>query len=369
LWQVRTFGDLKNKIRLLFTIHRPYLLLLAVGFILLPLAQMIYWKLYAGRFLYYSYRNPGEGFEFLHPHAFNFLFSFRKGWFVYTPVMLPAVLCLFFIRQPPQPYRLAFIFFTCINIYVLSCWSNWWYATSFGQRAVIQSYPVYIFGLGLLLDRLRTHLTWRALTIVVSALFCMLNLFQIWQVDQGILPLDRMTKDYYVATFGDREQTWGIDSLLLVDRSVQLSDTLPHKTWYKPAQKFSASRQAFSIEPEEQYGPVNFRLPFSEVTSKDHAWIKVSVEVKIPDTTQHPPLLLSFCMMNKREEVYYWNYLVLTEKWHPDQNGWSAFSFFCLTPEPRLTSDKINVQLENPEHGRFMVRNFNLEAFERKVQH
>jgi len=40
----------------------------------------------------YAAGNPGEGLELLQPHILKVLFSFRKGWFIYTPMMIFTVM-------------------------------------------------------------------------------------------------------------------------------------------------------------------------------------------------------------------------------------------------------------------------------------
>jgi hypothetical protein len=87
---------------------------------------MVYWKMYAGTFLYNTYNNPGEGLFLSWPHTMDFLFSFRKGWFIYTPVMILALIGLFLPSANRKGYFNAVLFFVLVNIYILSCWSNWW---------------------------------------------------------------------------------------------------------------------------------------------------------------------------------------------------------------------------------------------------
>ena len=52
--------------------------------------QLGYWKYTSGKFIInpYGASNAGEGLELLNPHLLEVLFSFRKGWFIYTPLML-----------------------------------------------------------------------------------------------------------------------------------------------------------------------------------------------------------------------------------------------------------------------------------------
>jgi hypothetical protein len=62
--------------------------------ILLGSLQLIYWKLTTGRWLYYSYEE-GEKVRLFAPYLIPVLFSFKKGWLVYTPLMIFSILGLY----------------------------------------------------------------------------------------------------------------------------------------------------------------------------------------------------------------------------------------------------------------------------------
>jgi len=50
----------------------------------------------------------GLGFDWLEPHLMDGLFSYRRGWLVYTPVMLFALIGVF---QLPKQWVLPVIIF------------------------------------------------------------------------------------------------------------------------------------------------------------------------------------------------------------------------------------------------------------------
>jgi hypothetical protein len=51
--------------------------------------QLFIYKIQTGSFFIYSY--DGEGFNFINPQIFDFLFSYKKGLFVYTPMCFLAL--------------------------------------------------------------------------------------------------------------------------------------------------------------------------------------------------------------------------------------------------------------------------------------
>ena len=86
LWQLTNFKSLKNKLYLIVKKHKNQLIIAVISGLVVCLPQMWYWYFTTGNLIYYSYQNPGEGFDFFAPHTVDYLFSFRKGWFVYSPV-------------------------------------------------------------------------------------------------------------------------------------------------------------------------------------------------------------------------------------------------------------------------------------------
>ncbi|MGY8927707.1 MAG: hypothetical protein ACKVJC_10515, partial [Flavobacteriales bacterium] len=95
-WKVNSFRSFWDKYVQLISKEWRKLLLFSICIIAVGFIQLIYWKHVTGDWLFYSYDNPGEGFEFLAPYTIDFLFSFRKGWFIYTPIMIFATIGIFY---------------------------------------------------------------------------------------------------------------------------------------------------------------------------------------------------------------------------------------------------------------------------------
>jgi hypothetical protein len=166
---------------------------------LIPLAcQLGIYKASTGEFFVWSYTK--EGFDFLHPQIANVLFSYAKGFFIYTPICFISLFGLFRLFKI-SPYLFSgVVLYITINIYIISSWWCWNYGYSYGPRAFIEHYPIFFFLLGLLLNAKSKVL--KFLT-GVSISFCIfLNLFQTYQVLWGILDQDFKTdKKGYWHTF------------------------------------------------------------------------------------------------------------------------------------------------------------------------
>lgn len=199
-WKMGDFS-FKEKVRFLIRERRTQVLLIVGSAFLTMSVQLCFWKLNAGTWLMDSYsNNAGEGFDLLSPHTLPFLFSFRKGWLLYTPVAIFMLWGLYYWLKKEQNGRLIFFLFF-LFLYVVSSWTTWWYAASFSQRAMIDIYPILAIALGFFLES-GLFVRFRKGFILLLVVLISLNLFQTYQIDRGILHTDRMTKDYYFSIFG-----------------------------------------------------------------------------------------------------------------------------------------------------------------------
>ncbi|MGZ4157932.1 MAG: hypothetical protein ACXVED_12455, partial [Bacteroidia bacterium] len=181
-----------------------FLLTCSIILFLLPLVlQMITWKIYIGKFIYYSYTD--ERFFFTDPQIINFLFSYQKGWLLYTPMMIFSIAGILLAKKYLNDFFIFLILFTALSIYVLSCWWDWSFGGSFGCRAMVQSYSVLIFPFAVfvswcfLLFEKVTKLKLILKTLLITLLFIVIqfNLFQTWQYRWIVIPWSGMNKKIY----------------------------------------------------------------------------------------------------------------------------------------------------------------------------
>ena len=144
--------------------------------------------------------NPAEGLNFLHPYILEVLFSFRKGWFIYTPIMLFAVIGFIALYKNSKIIFFALLVYTLLNFYIVSSWSCWWYAASYSSRALIPSYAFMSITLGFFI---KSVLDKKIKFVLIPLFFILiaLNLFQTWQSSVGILDSARMTRPLYKSIF------------------------------------------------------------------------------------------------------------------------------------------------------------------------
>ncbi|MEO0728736.1 MAG: hypothetical protein AAFZ63_29640, partial [Bacteroidota bacterium] len=125
------------------------------------------------------------------------------GWLVYTPVMALSIVGFVFLYRQQRPWFLPVLLFFLINLYIVLSWHIWWYAGSFGMRALVQSYAVLSIPLACLLAYfLQKGQSWKVLVSLILLFFIGLNQFQNWQFRNRILLNDEMTKTYYWNAWG-----------------------------------------------------------------------------------------------------------------------------------------------------------------------
>lgn len=160
--------------------------------------QLLLWRLQCGVWTFASY--DGEGFYWNNPQFFNVLFSFRKGLFIYSPIILIAFTG-FFIKWKSDIYLKTTLLFICLVFtYAVSCWWHWPYGDSFGHRAFIDIFSIAGIALVTLMDSLK-RFTVKIIGSLLLLLFFVLNLFQTWQFNHFILPPEYTTYDKYKFLF------------------------------------------------------------------------------------------------------------------------------------------------------------------------
>jgi len=198
LYKVCSLTDLRSKINF-FRTNRLHVLIMALLGLLIFMPQLCYWKFISGHYFFNSYN---EYFYFAHPHVLDGLFSFRKGWLIYTPMMCFALAGILLLRNNLGGFSFALPVFLIVYLYVIFSWWCWWYGGSFGQRPLIDAYPLLAIPFAALLYRASQAVKIRR-TVLYVALSCLvlLNLFQTVQAKYNIIHFDSMTRENYFRVF------------------------------------------------------------------------------------------------------------------------------------------------------------------------
>ena len=138
--------------------------------------------------------------NFLKPEIYKVLFSYRKGLFVYTPILLLSLTSLFWLLFKRKYYELiTSALFLVIITYVISSWSTWDYGGCFGLRAFVDYYSFYFILFAIMFDKM---VLWAKSLFLVPAIFLVyLNLVQTFQYKEFILHWLNMDKKMYWTVF------------------------------------------------------------------------------------------------------------------------------------------------------------------------
>lgn len=190
VFQQRIKQLLQSKVVLLF-----FILVFLSVFMLQPVFNFIQ----LGEISLWSYRN--EGFIFQKPALLSFLFSYRKGFFVYTPLMLLIVPAMVTLWQRSLYQFITFLAYFLSLVFILSSWWNWFFGDSFGMRAMIDHYPVLVLPIAELIRQLSGKRVTTAIISIFLGGVIILNLVQTYQYYAGILHPDSMSKEKYWFVF------------------------------------------------------------------------------------------------------------------------------------------------------------------------
>lgn len=179
--------------------NRTMLLVAVLLSVLVIAFQLVFNLIQTGQLLIWSYQH--EGFYFLHPSLFSFLFSYRKGFFVYTPMFLLIVPSLIFLFRNNRFQFWSFSLFMLLLFYILSSWWNWFFGDSFGMRALIDYFPLLMIPVVLMVKRIRLNGIALKGMLVFIVLAITLNLIQTYQYQRHIIHPDSMTKEKYWYVF------------------------------------------------------------------------------------------------------------------------------------------------------------------------
>jgi len=380
LWNVYSWNSLKEKARLIAN-NPKFLIIIIIGFIAAGLPQLLYWKHTTGHYIFYSYVNAGEGFDFLNPYTWQVLFSYRKGWFVYTPVMILAIPGFISLYRKNKALFPTIIIYFIVNLFVVSSWTCWWYAGgSYSQRALLTSYILLALPVGYFIEEMFSRKLTRILIITVLVIFTTLNIFQTWQWVHGVINPTRMTKAYYWKVFGRTKIPEGASNLLLVERSdnevlanpenyesrvLAFHDYEPN---HEPKGNYCgdtvySGHCAMQLDSAKRFTPA-IEASFSEITTSDHAWLRISAEVfPIFDPAVNPASLVA-TFEHEGEAYKYKAEGIELEKYSVKTGVWNKVQFDYLTPEVRSKSDKLKVYFWLRGNQPVLVDDLKVEVFE-----
>jgi hypothetical protein len=381
-WGIYNKQTFYSKLQLLKSYRKQLMIGTGLAF-LLAIPQMIYWYSETGSFIYDSYKNPAVGLDLFAPHILNVLFSFKKGWLLYTPVMWFSIAGLFVLYKRNRAVFVPVVIYAATAFYLLASWTEWWYGASYSIRPMISLYPVLLIAMGYFFVWVWEQRVWiKASVLAFVVFFMLLNLFQTWQFNNYVLDAFGTTKAYYFAVFGKTKISPGTRELLSMQRPFKGDAVFTDPENYTSRMLFensfesadvsvglmystsSENGKSLRVDGDIHYSP-EFKIRYKEITDADHLWIRAKVDILLPEGYRDalPQLALMF---DRREGSYHYrSYPVDTSRYKP--GTWAAIQVDYLTPFIRSRRDYFKCHVYNQGNTPFLVDNFSVEIFEPMV--
>jgi hypothetical protein len=208
---INNIRSLQERIMFLLRSYKWILLMILVFFIIW-IPQFLYWKYISGSYFFYSYSD--QRFYFNNPQVISSLFSYRKGLFLYIPLMVLAYAGIPLLYRKYRGFTLAVAVTALLNVYILSSWCFWWFGGGFGPRSYIDTYAVMAIPFAAITSRvLSSKWILKIPYIIVIAVLVWFNQFQTKQYHNGAINWMGMTKEAYWDSFLRKYPTmefWGM---------------------------------------------------------------------------------------------------------------------------------------------------------------
>jgi hypothetical protein len=358
-WGVYDKNSFLEKYKLLKN-NLSHVAILVAGGLLGILPQILYWLVASGQLVYNAYNDPQSGLDLFNPRIGYVLFGFRKGLYVYSTMMIFATIGFYHLFKNNRKLFLPVLLFFLANVYIISCYSS---LVSFGWRAFVESHAVLAIPLGYFsYSVLNQKKILKIGLLVLLFIVIILNLFKIYQLSIGVIDGSRMTKEYYLKTFFKTKVTDEDRELLLIKRSETNKDEFTNQDKYQKKSLGMIDFEDFKdkglkdAEDSIVYsGKYSLRLdsanifsspikmPYKEITSGDHAWIRVGVRI-YPTRQEDMNLAMLVVCINHKGGLYKYRAFSLKDFNADAKPGqWNLLTFDYLTPEVRSTSDKLEV--------------------------
>ncbi len=358
---------------------RNYLLLISgsiIAFLIVSI-QFLIWYKQTGNFIVYSYSN--ERFYFDRPNFINVLFSYRKGLFIYTPLCLISFAGLFVLFRKNRFGAISFLLFFILLIYIISCWHQWYYGSSYGFRPMIEYYSLFAILLLLALQHLRKKWV-KILFILLCVAAIPVNQIQAYQYKYFILHWDRMDQFKYWKTFLKTGYKWygyvwdnpePID-IFGVLMSTFKNDFETDKKGWQDGKIFDAGQNALSGKNVNQLDSIELFSRTLITTGKESKLTEckkpaviVYGHIKSENFNRNDSLFFVVSHQHADGQIYFYKTRIV-DSFYKGKNGWYWLEIAMKIDNVGGESDVTKMYFWNPEKKRYWLDDITIKIFEQK---
>lgn len=332
------------------------ILLFPLMSLLWNIPQILYWSIVGGELITANLHT--EDIVLVDPNMIDFLFSYRKGWLLYSPMFLLLPLGLYKLYNINRTLFWASGSFIILYIYILSSWETWYYAHSFGSRVMVDIYPIIGLVIALYLNSISKKIG-AGLLIIFSFACLALNFIQSAQMEKGYLHTERMSKEHYWYIFGRLDIPEYNESRLLIDRS--------HFWWIGLQKKFpSKHRKVYireiynlghSLKAEPTKDLTIGRINILDLAKTDETMFEVHMTVKTSNNKLSSLLRMEAV---SHFNVYGWKHFEVSQG--TSETEFVELIFIFNLPDVRHTNDEMQIYLDNDANVSIEIKEFKIIA-------
>lgn len=326
-----------------------YVYLIIIGLFFLYL-QLFFWKLQSGSYFIWSY--SGEGFNFANPEIWNVLFSYKKGLFVYTPILIIVVVSIAFSKIKPS-IKIWFLSFFLVNTYVISSWWCWWYGGSYGMRAWMDFMPIVYIVTALSLSKISFYFRMSFYALALMAI--PITIIQSYQYSYGIMHWESMTKDkfwqIFLKTHSDfdfvtHDPSEDYKKHLVVDSlTIDLDNTFEN---------------VYSVEKNQQFYTL-YEAPCATVFPDSlGTYLKVSFEGKLEHMRASASLTVNKNRLNSTEVIQKSERIIAYIR---KSDNWTSSEIVFDLGKKRADETDFSLFLYNNQRNFFWIRNVSITFY------
>lgn len=338
-------------LKTLFVKHFKGVVLFLLANVIAVLLQFTFYYLQTGDFYIVSYE--GETFNFAHPEIFNVLFSYRKGLFVYVPILLAAII---FILVSKNNWFKKIIFFISFSffIYITASWWCWWYGGGFSIRPVIDFLPLFIIITMLLYAKLSAVSKKVVLALCIPFLF--FSQLMAYQYSNLLMDTSEMNKDKFwdlfletdLATINNKKTERLLNSnFILKTDSLSYEDDLDGNLIADVGYKSKKSCIVGSIN----YYSKGFGFPLKDLKTNENVYVIAECVVKTSKEAKDLGLAVS---VYNSESIIAW-FVVFKNQFKEDESGWAKMSIVTEIDKSLITDKSYLKIFANSNKGKSFV--------------
>jgi hypothetical protein len=318
--------------------------------------QIIYWWTIGGEPFMLNLHT--EDIVLTDPNLIDFLFSYRKGWLLYSPIFALVPAGLYMLYRKDRTHFYGITSFIVLYIYVMSSWECWWYANSFGSRVMVDIYPIVGITFALFIQSLH-----QVFTKIVSYGFIViaigLNIVQSRQMTLGIIHGERMSKEHYWHVFGKLDKSKLHQDYLLIAQNdlkwVEKAKSLPSSMFTIQAEEIFSISEPMVTKPNEDLTIGRFTV-LDEVPTFETQF-EVHVKTITSDSTQSSVLKME-CV--SPFNCYSWDNLEVSKNLRESEATDQVFKFNL--PWIRHRRDEMQLYIQNPNNVSIELLEFRIIA-------